>query len=292
MDEDLPDDAHPSRGAAKSLSLAHSEIIITRMTGGVFDTPEHLVIVAEDAFNAIIQLADTARCEVRQDGRLLPQGNHPRGALAIAGLREQWQWTFLTPFDVVRLHIPRSHVRAFAAQVGRPEFSGFDCPFGTSDDVILGLAQALLPALEAPEQASRLFVEQISLAMLTHLTQAYGGLHFPEGRKGVLALWQEKRATEFLAAHVNTAFSIEELAAACGLSRSYFIKAFRETFGRTPYRWLMEFRVARAKELLRSNGAIAEIAVACGFADQSHMTRVFSDIVGEAPGTWRRNNRP
>ena len=155
----------------------------------------------------------------------------------------------------------------------------------------MGLAQALLPLLEEPQLASQLFLDQINLAMLTHLTQTYGGVHFPATRKGVLAPWQEKRATELLTAHLGSQFSITDLAEACDLSRSYFIKAFKETFGRTPYRWLMEYRIAKSKELLLKDMPIAEIAVSCGFADQSHLTRVFSEMTGEPPGNWRRRSR-
>ncbi|MNE90880.1 transcriptional activator FtrA [compost metagenome] len=69
------------------------------------------------------------------------------------------------------------------------------------------------------------------------------------------------------------------------------MRAFKETFGKTPYRWLIEYRIAQASDMLIAGTPIAEIALACGFADQSHFTRVFSEIVGEAPGMWRRRYR-
>jgi AraC-like DNA-binding protein len=226
-----------------------------------------------------------------RSGELVYQGGEAKGALAIADLRHEWQFHHLSPFDNLSFHIPFSHVRDFVSEVGRPEFAGFECPPGTRDNVILGLAQALLPALDAPLQASRLFLEQINLAMLTHLTQTYGGLHFPPRKKGVLAPWQEKQATDFLAAHINEPFTIADLAAVCQLSRSYFIKSFRQTFGRTPYRWMTEYRVAKVKELLLKDLPLAEIAITCGFADQSHMTRAFSQVVDQSPGAWRKHNR-
>ena len=76
---------------------------------------------------------------------------------------------------------------------------------------------------------------------------------------------------------------------ACGLSRSYFIEAFRETTGQTPYQWVQAQRLARAQALLVQPGlSLAAIALACGFADQSHFTRVFTRHMGMPPGTWRR----
>ncbi|WP_246690850.1 helix-turn-helix domain-containing protein [Neorhizobium alkalisoli] len=272
-------------------SVRMSAITVTRMRSEREDLPIAPPNAPDEAFYVITQLADMRHHRLWRGGNLVYDGGHTRGALAITDLREEWQCQHLSAFDNVRFQIPFAHIRAFALEIGRPEFTGLNCPAGTRDDVVLGLTQALLPALDDPNASSRLFLEQVTLAILTHLTQTYGGIYLSGPRKGVLAPWQEKRATEFLAAHINVDFSIAQLAEKCDLSRSYFIKAFRATFGRTPYRWLLEYRVARAKDLLLSQMPIAEVAVACGFADQSHMTRVFSDIAGEPPGNWRRLNR-
>jgi transcriptional regulator GlxA family with amidase domain len=99
----------------------------------------------------------------------------------------------------------------------------------------------------------------------------------------------EARAKDMLLAKTHGNVSIEEIANACNLSRSYFIRAFRETTDRTPHQWLLEHRIDRARDLLKhSDLSLSEIAVACGFSDQSHFTRTFSQMVGTPPGTWRR----
>jgi AraC family transcriptional regulator len=80
-----------------------------------------------------------------------------------------------------------------------------------------------------------------------------------------------------------------DVARACGLSRGHFTKAFRVATGLTPHQWLQRYRVDKAKTLLLNpSSSIAEIAGACGFADQSHLTRVFSRLVGSTPALWRR----
>jgi AraC-like DNA-binding protein len=59
-----------------------------------------------------------------------------------------------------------------------------------------------------------------------------------------------------------------------------------------PHRWLLRHRIDRAKALLRGSEApLAEIADACGFSDQSHLTRVFRSLTGTSPGAWRREVR-
>jgi AraC family transcriptional regulator len=114
----------------------------------------------------------------------------------------------------------------------------------------------------------------------------------PTRAKGGLSRRQERRATAFLTANVGGTVTIGDVAAECGLSPSHFSRAFRETTGKPPHRWLIEHRVARAKELLlQSNLPIVEIAADCGFADQSHLTRLFTNLAGVPPGTWRRRFR-
>jgi AraC family transcriptional regulator len=74
------------------------------------------------------------------------------------------------------------------------------------------------------------------------------------------------------------------------LSTSYFARAFRTSTGLAPHQWLAHRRVEVAKYLLRQQrGSLREIALACGFSDQSHFTRVFTRIVGSSLGAWRRN---
>ena len=101
-----------------------------------------------------------------------------------------------------------------------------------------------------------------------------------------------ERAKEFMAAHSGDETSLLDVARECGLSRGYFSKAFKTTTGLTPHQWRQCYRIDQAKAMLQGTAMeIAEIAMVCGFADQSHLTRVFTKRVGESPGSWRRMRR-
>jgi AraC family transcriptional regulator len=107
-----------------------------------------------------------------------------------------------------------------------------------------------------------------------------------------LAPWQAELAQRLLLEDVCADRSMERVAAHCGLSRSYFEKAFKASLGTPPHQWLVRQRVQRAADMLeRTNDSIGAIALNCGFTDQSHLTRVFRANVGFSPAAWRRQRK-
>jgi AraC family transcriptional regulator len=110
--------------------------------------------------------------------------------------------------------------------------------------------------------------------------------------RGGLAPWQQRRARELIDARLDGGLPLAELAWACRLSVRHFARAFRQSTGQSPHRWLTARRLERARRLLEgSSRSLSEIAGACGFASQSHFTRVFTRRVGRSPGAWRRDRR-
>jgi AraC family transcriptional regulator len=86
--------------------------------------------------------------------------------------------------------------------------------------------------------------------------------------------------------------SIVVMAAECDISMSYFARAFRASIGMTPHQWIIHRRVARAKTLIQDTTlTLVEIALLCGFVDQSHLGRHFLRQAGVTPAQWRRDRR-
>jgi AraC family transcriptional regulator len=83
--------------------------------------------------------------------------------------------------------------------------------------------------------------------------------------------------------------STADVARECLLSAGHFARAFRRSTGLSPHQWLLRRRIDEAHLLLRdSRLSLAEIARACGFADQSHFTKTYTRLCGTNPGAWRR----
>jgi AraC-like DNA-binding protein len=231
------------------------------------------------------------------DDRLVDVPALGAGALNCLDLREAWTMDLSEPFDSFHAFIPLTAFDEIASEMKRSRIERLHCPIGVehTDETMLNLARALNPVLARPEHATALFTDHVFLAMVAHLAGMYGGLDnrdrrtyaAPKGR--MLTPLQERRVTGRLLDDLTGNPSLAELAALCGLSRSYFVRAFKQATGMPPHRWLLMQRVKRAKDLLRrTNMPIANVAVACGFADQSHLTRVFSKAFRISPSAWQR----
>jgi len=108
---------------------------------------------------------------------------------------------------------------------------------------------------------------------------------------GGLANWQAKRTLDFIEANLASKLGIGDLANVVALSRSHFSRAFKSTLGVSPMEYVAVRRVERAKALIcSSREPLAEVALACGFADQPHFNKRFRDLIGMSPGRWRRTN--
>ena len=108
-------------------------------------------------------------------------------------------------------------------------------------------------------------------------------------RAGGLANWQASRIRAYIEANLASKLETKELASVVASSRSHFSRAFKQSVGLSPMEYVGVRRVERAKVMIGSTRErLAEVAIACGFADQAHLSRRFRDLTGMSPGQWRR----
>lgn len=122
-------------------------------------------------------------------------------------------------------------------------------------------------------------VEAFVLLMARHGTVATSASVPPETVRQV----RDRLADDALAPPTLT-----ELASMTGLSKYQVLRRFAEAYGLPPHAWLLQRRVERARALIRDGLSLAAAAAASGFADQSHLTRVFTRQHGFTPGAWKR----
>jgi AraC family transcriptional regulator len=251
-------------------------------------------IQQEDAHLLCLQRRDIPTNPYWVDGRAVPMCPVKAGQFTLLDLNFGHASFLSKPIDCVSIYLPRQALDGIADEHAIPRLGSIATPLGVpvDDAFVRGLGECLVPALERPEEANSLFVEYVAMALLTHLANTYGTRPIRlQPRRGGLAAWQERRAKEILSAHIDGNITLDRLAHECGLSRSHFARAFRTTTGIPPHKWLLQRRVELAQDLLRRSALpLDEIAIRCGFADQSHFTRVFSRVLHVSPAEWRRSS--
>jgi AraC-like DNA-binding protein len=273
--------------------LKTAKLAATRLTSGLHGIGVTSPIPAEKAYLVSLQLRDLVGGEVWQGGQPAAKGSFPEGSIGIVHLEGEPIYHLPNAFDCLQFYIPEIAFDELADDYGAPRITGFAFRSGASDPVMQQLGRALLPVLEDPFQASRLFFDHVALAVHAHLAVQYGRIDERQSRSDSrLAPWQERLARELLVTDLTEEPSLADIANACGMPVSRFVRLFRQTTGMPPYRWVRAFRLEQAKELLfNSSLSLAQIAYDCGFADQSHFTRAFAAATGTTPGAWRRARR-
>jgi AraC family transcriptional regulator len=250
----------------------------------------------EDAFIVTLQLRDTHANELWPEGRPMRAVPSKAGEMAILDLNLTPQACVRDPFDCLQLYIPRAALDVLIEDLGGPTIGALRLPSGVAlhDPVVAHLGACFLPILEQPEHTTALFVDHLAMALGLHVARVYGGARVPpQRRRGWLSPKQLGRAKELLRSRLDGEVSLEQLARECNLSRSHFSRAFKQTTGQTPHRWLVAQRLAASRDLLvDSSLSLPEVARRCGFTDQSHFSKVFAKAEGLAPGAWRRLRRP
>ena len=125
---------------------------------------------------------------------------------------------------------------------------------------------------------------------LDYLTQSAKSKKLVQSSK--MSDYYIKEAINYIEQNFQNNITIEDIAAVCGINRSYFGKIFRNSIGRSPQEFLMNYRMVKATELLKLTSlSIAEIGSAVGYENQLHFSRAFKTIYGVSPREWRNQHR-
>ncbi|TPK75282.1 AraC family transcriptional regulator [Mesorhizobium sp. B2-4-17] len=242
----------------------------------------------EDAFSILHQLDELECRSCWLDGHHHSSGRVEAKEVDVLDLRDTPQWQFRGRFEALQFYIPFRALSAFADQYGSRPISTLRWEIGVPDRILGGLSDALIQAA-AVASSNQLLIDQLAISLLTHFAEAYGGLDTAATQPGRLAAWQERRAKEIMTMRLASALTIAQVASECRLTPSHFARAFRRSVGVAPHRYLTQLRIGEAKKhLAAQHSSLSDIALICGFGDQSHFTRVFRQFTGVSPGAWRR----
>lgn len=193
-----------------------------------------------------------------------------------AGGPEGWRYgaVYPSPELVAEIAAETTAIR------GTPGFAGpvFEDPYAA------GLVHEVL---RAADEGNALAADTVLRVAVTRLLRL-NGVPMPQRAVRTAGARVAARARAVLEGRMACPPTLERLAAELGTSPFALLRAFRETYGMPPHTWLTDARVRRARRLLDAGTTPAEAAVAVGFADQPHLNRHFTRIVGVPPGAYRR----
>jgi AraC family transcriptional regulator len=113
----------------------------------------------------------------------------------------------------------------------------------------------------------------------------------PDG-KGRLLAWQARKVRDYIDSHITGRVLVPDLCALIQRSEAHFSRYFKQTFGESPYSFVVRRRVELAAQYMLSTDApLSDIALQCGFHDQAHLCRHFRQVAGQTPAAWRRAHR-
>jgi AraC family transcriptional regulator len=163
--------------------------------------------------------------------------------------------------------------------------------FGQRDSVLEHLGHAIGEVIGDNIQGSSLFVDPIAKAIANRFITLNYQERSPDPARlpSQLTGRQLRRVRDFVESQLETDIRLNAMADICGLGTEYFVRLFKATLQVSPYQYVLNRRVERAKILLSENKqSLADIALQCGFSHQEHMTRMFRRFTGVTPGRYRR----
>ena len=156
---------------------------------------------------------------------------------------------------------------------------------GRNDPTLQHIVMALHAGLHAGHTGDPMYGEAFSTALAVHLLRVYGGI--PVGLQhahGGLSRDKLIRAVEYIHDQLETGLTVSGIAQTVHMSPYHFTRLFKQSTGQSPYRYVIQARVKKARELLTSGKfSIIEIAHRLGFSDQSHLTRHLKHAFGLTP---------
>jgi AraC family transcriptional regulator len=166
-----------------------------------------------------------------------------------------------------------------------------DAGIGIDDPVLARLVQALIAIVEDEAHYSQALAAEVIRAFVNAVAARHGHPAAELKAKGGIAPNQMKSLLAWLQEHIQEPLTVGLMAAQVGLSAAHFSREFKRSTGLTPWDYVVRIRLDRARESLLSGCCSAMVASHFGFADQSHLARLFKARFGVPPSAYVKANK-
>jgi AraC family transcriptional regulator len=165
---------------------------------------------------------------------------------------------------------------------------------GIRDEALGHFMRLFENAVKSGGQSNNLYVDHLIYAFTVRLLREYGGIAVGlEHAHGGLSREKLRCAIEYVQDQLETGLTVSGIARTVHMSPYHFTRLFKQSTGQSPYRYVIQARAKKAKELLTSGKfSISEVAHHLGFADQSHLTRHLKHFFGITPKMLQKRRDP
>lgn len=227
-----------------------------------------------------------------QDGKTY-SGLYSKGDLSItpAGAPFFAQWD--SDDRLLQIRIPSHFIQQVATEslAINPDRLELVPEFRTRNPQIEAIAMMLLSEMKQENLGTRLYIESLVNVLSIHLIRQYAATkpHLPM-YEGGLPQHQLLQILDYINDHLDRDIKLADLADLLGISQFHFSYLFQQSLGTSPYQYLLQQRIERAKQLLKqTDRSIIEIALMCGFNSHSHLSKQFRQFAGMTPKAYRAN---
>lgn len=243
-------------------------------------------------FHKVTVRLDCSKSERWHDGRKISGEELRSGAWSLVPDGVQPRVVFYGSFRGLQIYIPTGFLDGLAAELGVAPgaVKNLDRRL-TYDRTIDYLGRLAVAEIEHGDVASPLQLDTIGTNLCVQLLRRAGEKRADPERlaNGGLAPWQISRATRHISERLDETVTLARLAHEVGLSQYHFARAFKQSMGITPHRYLLRCRLERAKDLLANTDMlISDISATVGYAEPTQLSRLFRSELGTSPASYRR----
>ena len=251
-----------------------------------YETPRHCHI-----HHVIGTTFENTEAERRLDG-VFQTENHVFGSTGIVPANVEHWMTWKKPIEFSVISIHHDFLAYTAYEFVNPDKVELIPTFAQPDYFISGISLAIKHELTANFYGCKLLAESLFHQLAVHLLGKYTTYKLQIKEYDGLAPYKLKQILDLIGDSLREEVSIAQMASFLDMSQFHFCREFKKSLGVTPHHYIMQQRVKMAKRILKQQKlSIAQVAVECGFSNQSHLGRVFKQHTGTTPRRFRLGSK-
>ncbi len=243
---------------------------------------QHLLLVHQGAQPVVSSRQAGSRVEVDQ---------YRRGDVGLYPGGEYGPFGWDGPVDIIHVHLDALALETRARRDLDLRYFALRQRFRFADGLLAQLGQQLLAAADRPHALGQLYAESLVTALSYHLIAHHATFErrLAGQTGGRLSAAVLARIDAYLEAAAEATVTLETLAGLANLSVFHFARRFKHTTGRAPYQYVLDWKIRRARVLLRAGELpVAAIGDALGFASPAHFATAFKRAVGQSPRAFQQ----